>query len=49
MFSHIMIGGDDLSVSKKFYDATFAAIGVVVLRLLFSFYTRWRRSPEIRT
>jgi catechol 2,3-dioxygenase-like lactoylglutathione lyase family enzyme len=28
MFSHIMIGGDDLSVSKKFYDATFAAIGV---------------------
>ena len=28
MFSHIMIGGDDLSVSKKFYDAALGAIGV---------------------
>ncbi|MEK9901679.1 MAG: VOC family protein [Alphaproteobacteria bacterium] len=28
MFSHIMIGGDDLSVSKKFYDAVLGAIGV---------------------
>lgn len=28
MFSHIMIGANDLEASKKFYDATFAAIGI---------------------
>lgn len=28
MFSHVMIGGDDLSVSKKFYDAVLGTIGV---------------------
>jgi len=28
MFSHVMIGGDDLSVSKTFYDAVLGAIGI---------------------
>jgi catechol 2,3-dioxygenase-like lactoylglutathione lyase family enzyme len=28
MFSHIMIGGDDLAVAKKFYDAVLGAVGV---------------------
>ncbi|MBS28371.1 MAG: glyoxalase [Alphaproteobacteria bacterium] len=28
MFSHVMIGTDDIDVSRKFYDAMFAAIGV---------------------
>ncbi|MBO6782444.1 MAG: VOC family protein [Alphaproteobacteria bacterium] len=28
MFSHVMIGTDDIDVSKKFYDAMFEAIGV---------------------
>ena len=28
MFSHIMIGADDLDASKKFYDAALGAIGV---------------------
>ena len=28
MFSHIMLGADDIAASKAFYDATFAAIGV---------------------
>jgi catechol 2,3-dioxygenase-like lactoylglutathione lyase family enzyme len=28
MFSHIMIGADDIDVAKRFYDATFAAFGV---------------------
>jgi len=27
MFSHIMVGSDDIARSKKFYDALFAAIG----------------------
>jgi len=27
MFSHIMIGSNDIARSKKFYDALFAAIG----------------------
>ena len=27
MFSHIMVGSSDIPKSKKFYDATFAAIG----------------------
>ncbi|KPF73640.1 glyoxalase [alpha proteobacterium AAP81b] len=27
MFSHIMLGADDLDASKKFYDATLAALG----------------------
>lgn len=27
MFSHIMVGADDIDASKKFYDATFAAMG----------------------
>ena len=28
MFTHIMIGSNDLERSKAFYDATFAALGV---------------------
>ncbi len=28
MFSHIVLGTDDLAVAKKFYDATLSAIGV---------------------
>ena len=27
MFSHIMLGANDVQVSKKFYDATLAALG----------------------
>jgi catechol 2,3-dioxygenase-like lactoylglutathione lyase family enzyme len=27
MFSHVMLGSDDIERSKKFYDALFAAIG----------------------
>ena len=27
MFSHIMVGSNDIARSKKFYDATFAAMG----------------------
>ena len=28
MFSHIMVGSNDIARSKKFYDALFTAIGV---------------------
>lgn len=28
MFSHIMVGANDVAASKKFYDAVFGAIGV---------------------
>ncbi len=28
MFTHIMIGANDMDASKKFYDATLAALGV---------------------
>jgi catechol 2,3-dioxygenase-like lactoylglutathione lyase family enzyme len=28
MFSHIMIGANDIEASKKFYDATLGALGV---------------------
>ena len=27
MFSHVMVGSNDIERSRKFYDATFAAIG----------------------
>jgi catechol 2,3-dioxygenase-like lactoylglutathione lyase family enzyme len=27
MFSHIMVGADDVAASKKFYDATLGALG----------------------
>ena len=27
MFSHVMVGADDIAAAKKFYDATFAAFG----------------------
>lgn len=27
MFSHVMIGADDIEVARTFYDATFAAFG----------------------
>ena len=27
MYSHVMIGADDIDAAKKFYDATFAALG----------------------
>ena len=28
MFSHVMIGSNDVQASRKFYDATFAVLGV---------------------
>jgi catechol 2,3-dioxygenase-like lactoylglutathione lyase family enzyme len=28
MFSHIMLGANDLEVSKDFYDATLATLGI---------------------
>jgi catechol 2,3-dioxygenase-like lactoylglutathione lyase family enzyme len=28
MFSHIMVGANDIAASKKFYDATLGALGV---------------------
>jgi catechol 2,3-dioxygenase-like lactoylglutathione lyase family enzyme len=28
MFSHIMLGANDIAASKAFYDATFAAMGI---------------------
>jgi catechol 2,3-dioxygenase-like lactoylglutathione lyase family enzyme len=28
MFSHVMLGANDIAVSKKFYDATLSALGV---------------------
>ncbi len=28
MFSHIMVGADDIAVAKKFYDAALGALGV---------------------
>ena len=28
MFSHIMLGADDVAAAKKFYDATLAAFGI---------------------
>ena len=28
MFSHIFVGADDVAVSKKFYDAALATLGV---------------------
>jgi len=28
MFSHVMLGADDITKSKKFYDATLAALGI---------------------
>lgn len=28
MFSHIMVGANDLAASKAFYDATFGAMGI---------------------
>ena len=28
MFSHIMLGADDLTASKRFYDATLGALGI---------------------
>ena len=28
MFSHIMVGANDMAASKKFYDATLSALGV---------------------
>ena len=28
MFSHVMVGADDVAASKKFYDAALGAIGV---------------------
>ncbi len=28
MFSHVMLGASDLEASKKFYDATMAALGI---------------------
>lgn len=27
MFSHVMVGADDIDAAKKFYDATFKAFG----------------------
>lgn len=28
MFSHVMVGSDDVAASKRFYDATLGALGV---------------------
>lgn len=28
MFSHVMLGADDIAKSKKFYDATLGALGI---------------------
>jgi catechol 2,3-dioxygenase-like lactoylglutathione lyase family enzyme len=28
MFSHVMVGGDDIAVAKKFYDAALGALGI---------------------
>ena len=28
MFSHVMVGANDLEVSRKFYDATLGALGI---------------------
>jgi catechol 2,3-dioxygenase-like lactoylglutathione lyase family enzyme len=28
MFSHVMLGADDVVASKKFYDATLGALGI---------------------
>ena len=28
MFSHVMVGANDLAASKKFYDAVLGAIGI---------------------
>jgi catechol 2,3-dioxygenase-like lactoylglutathione lyase family enzyme len=28
MFSHVMVGANDVEASKKFYDATFGALGI---------------------
>ena len=28
MFSHIMVGANDVEASKKFYDATLGALGI---------------------
>jgi catechol 2,3-dioxygenase-like lactoylglutathione lyase family enzyme len=28
MFSHVMVGSDDIELSKKFYDAVLGAIGI---------------------
>ncbi len=28
MFSHVMVGADDVAKSKKFYDATLGALGI---------------------
>ena len=28
MFSHIMVGANDIQASKKFYDAIFGALGI---------------------
>lgn len=28
MFSHVMVGANDVAASKKFYDAAFGAIGI---------------------
>ena len=33
MFSHIMVGANDIAASKKFYDAVLGAIGVPPGRL----------------
>ena len=33
MFSHIMVGSNDIDRSKKFYDALFGVLGYVFIRL----------------
>ena len=38
MYSHNMVGANDIEAAKKFYDATFQAIGGK---------PRWMRSSEI--
>jgi catechol 2,3-dioxygenase-like lactoylglutathione lyase family enzyme len=39
MFFHVMIGANDLEASRRFYDATFAALGVASVG-------KFREDPE---
>ena len=52
MFSHIMVGSNDIDRSKRFYDALFGSIGVNRLMELpsgFTLYSRgWGQPGEDR-
>jgi hypothetical protein len=40
MFSHVMVGADDVAASKQFYDATLGALGIPAGRLDYLAYLR---------